>query len=120
MIGRLAGRSSGAPEESKPSRTWGAASSGSTSPIGWSSGSLPCSTSCIAATEVTALVIEAIRNTVSGVIAGPFARSRIPKAPSYKVPRSVAAIATTPGTSRASTARLRTASMRASASIGSS
>jgi hypothetical protein len=36
----------------------------------------------MAATEVTALVIEAMRKTVSSVIAGPLPRSRVPNAPS--------------------------------------
>ena len=36
---------------------------------GSSSFSLPCSTICIAATEVMALVIDAMRKTVSGVMA---------------------------------------------------
>src|SRR5436853_426503 len=37
---------------------------------GASRASLPCSTSCSAATEVIALVIDAMRNTLSRVIAG--------------------------------------------------
>ena len=71
MIGRRAGRSRGLPAASNPASTCGAASSGSTRPIGWSSSIRPASTSCIAATEVTALVIEAMRKIVSGVIALP-------------------------------------------------
>ena len=82
MIGRRAGRSRGLPAASNPASTCGAASSGSTRPIGWSSSIRPASTSCIAATEVTALVIEAMRKIVSGVMALPSARSRCPKAPS--------------------------------------
>ena len=35
-------------------------------PIGPSSESLPCSTNCMAAAEVTALVMDAIQNTLSG------------------------------------------------------
>ena len=34
------------------------------------------------AVAVTALVIEAIQNTVSGVMSGPLAMSRLPNAPS--------------------------------------
>ena len=81
MIGRFAGRSLGSPLASKPSSTCGAAMSGSTLPIGSSSESLPCSTSCMAPAPVTALVIEAIQNTLSGVIASDFERSRLPNAP---------------------------------------
>jgi hypothetical protein len=44
--------------------------------------SLPCSTSCIAATEVIALVIEAMRKTVSSVIGVLWSSARRPKAPS--------------------------------------
>src|SRR5258707_9960669 len=54
-----------------------------------------------------------MRKTVSSVIAGPPGRSRRPNAPSYMTPFSVAARATTPGTSPASTARLSAASIRA-------
>ena len=53
--------------------TCGAARSGSTLPIGASSESLPCSTSCMPAAAVIALVIEAIQNTLSdghGVVLG--------------------------------------------------
>ena len=82
MIGRLAGRSLGAPAASNPSRTWGEPSAGSILGTGSSSVSLPCSTSCMAATEVIALVIEAMRKTVSSVIAGPLSRTRVPNAPS--------------------------------------
>ena len=81
MIGRLAGRNLGSPEGSKPSSTCGDASSGSTSAIGRSSASLPCSTSCIAAVDVIAFVIEAIQNTVSVVIADPSGSARRPNAP---------------------------------------
>jgi hypothetical protein len=42
---------------------------------------LPASTCCIAATQVIALVIEAMRNTVSSVIAGPPPIVRVPNAP---------------------------------------
>src|SRR5947199_6466048 len=70
VIGFLAGRSFGSPLASKPSSTCGAARSGSTLPIGASSESLPCSTSCMAPAAVIALVIEAIQNTLSGIVLG--------------------------------------------------
>src|SRR5262245_48642219 len=80
---------------------------------GSSSFSLPCSTSCIAATVAIAFVMDALRNTVSGVIeAEPASSARGPIAPSYSTPFSVAAIAPTPGTSFASTACFRMGSMR--------
>src|SRR5579859_2840803 len=41
-------------------------------------------TSCIAAVEVIALVIEAIQNTETSVMAEPLARLRLPKAPSRR------------------------------------
>ena len=82
VIGRLGGLSLGLPSASKPSSTCAAESSETTSLIGLSRLSLPCSTSCMAAVEVTALVIEAIQNIVSGVIAVPVVRLRLPKAPS--------------------------------------
>ena len=47
VIGFLAGRSFGSPLASKPSSTCGVARSGSSLPIGSSSESLPCSTSCM-------------------------------------------------------------------------
>jgi hypothetical protein len=59
----------------------GEASSGSTSAIGQSSESFPCSTSRSAAAEVIAFVIEAIQNTVSAVIADPSGKARLPNAP---------------------------------------
>jgi hypothetical protein len=49
---------------------------------GSSSSSLPCSTSCIAATEVMALAIEAMRKTLSSVIGSGWSRARRPNAPS--------------------------------------
>ena len=82
MIGRLAGRSFGAPLASKPSSTWGDPSPGSTFGNGSSSFSRPCSTSCIAATDVIALVIDAIRKTVSSVIGALSSSDRGPNAPS--------------------------------------
>ena len=81
VIGFFAARSFGSPLASKPSSTWGEARSGSTLPIGASSESLPCSTSCMAAAPVMALVIEAIQNTLSGVMASSLDRSRLPNAP---------------------------------------
>jgi hypothetical protein len=81
VIALLVGRSTGSPEGPNPVSTCGAESSGRTSAIGTSSVSLPCSTSCIAAVEVIAFVIEAIQNTVSVVIAAPSGRARRPKAP---------------------------------------
>ena len=82
MIGRLGGLSLGLPSASKPSSTCAPLSSITTSLIGLSRLSLPCSTICMAAIDVTALVIEAIQNIVSGVIAAPVTRLRLPKAPS--------------------------------------
>ena len=49
VIGFFAGRSFGSPLASKPSSTCGLARSGSSLPIGSSSESLPCSTSCMPA-----------------------------------------------------------------------
>ena len=69
VIGFLAGRSFGSPLASNPSSTCGLARSGSSLPIGSSSESLPCSTSCMPAAAVIALVIEAIQNTLSAVMA---------------------------------------------------
>ena len=81
MTAVRAGRSSGLPSGAKPSSTRGAASAGSSAPNGASSDSLPCSTSIMAATEVIALVMEAIQNTVSVVIAALPPASRRPAAP---------------------------------------
>jgi len=73
VIGRLAGRSLGAPArqppdlgDPAPGRYW----------VRLVELSLPCSTSCMAATEVIALVIEAMRKTVSSVIAGVIENAR--------------------------------------------
>ena len=55
---------------------------GTTAWAGVSRLSLPRSTHCTAATEVMALVIEAIQPTVSMVIACPPPSTRSPKAPS--------------------------------------
>ncbi len=82
MIGLVAGRSCGAPAASKPSSTCGCASSGKSSPMVCSRLSLPCSTSCMQAAAVTALVIEAIQNTLSGVTSAPPSMLCVPKAPS--------------------------------------
>jgi hypothetical protein len=49
---------------------------------GASRASLPSSTSCIAATEVMALVIEAMRKALSSVIGSGRSSARRPKAPS--------------------------------------
>ena len=69
VIGRVAGRSFGSPLASKPSSTCGEARSGRILPMGSSSESLPCSTSCMPAAVVMALVIDAIQNTLSVVMA---------------------------------------------------
>ena len=50
--------------------------------IGDSRSSLPCSTSCITQAPVIALVIDAMLQTVSSVIATPLPISRSPKAAS--------------------------------------
>ena len=81
VIGFFAGRSFGAPEASNPSSTCGEARSGNSLPIGSSSESLPCSTSCMPAAVVIALVMEAIQNTLSTVMASSLVRSRLPNAP---------------------------------------
>ena len=60
----------------EPLQHLGEPSAGSILGTGSSSVSLPCSTSCMAATEVIALVIEAMRKTVSSVIAGPLSSAR--------------------------------------------
>ena len=86
VTGRLAGRSFGCPEASKPSRTLGSLSCGRTLEIGSSSASRPCSTCCSAATEVTALVMEAIQKTVSTVMGSVPPAARMPNAPSYTTP----------------------------------
>ena len=82
MIGDFAGRNCGTPLALNPSSTCGSLSAGSIAGTGASSESLPCSTSCKAATEVIALTIEAMRKTVSRVIAGPPGSRRWPKIPS--------------------------------------
>jgi hypothetical protein len=80
-MSRPTGRNFGSPALSNPSSTLTAASSGSTSRIGRSSASLPRSTSCMAAVDVIALVMEAIQNNVSTVMAAPDGSARLPNAP---------------------------------------
>src|SRR5918994_5755442 len=65
----------------------------------------------MAAVAVIALVIEAIHTTVSRPIGALVPISRVPNAPSYTVPLSVAATATTPGIFFDSTAWLNIVSM---------
>src|SRR5690554_4594145 len=74
------------------------------SPRGLSNCNLPCSTSCMAATDVMALLIEAIQNTESAVNAALSAALQWPNAAAYVVPSLSATMATTPGRSPASTA----------------
>ena len=82
MMSRLALRVLGLPSASKPSSTPTSPSAGITALAGASSESLPRSTSCMAAAPVTALVIEAIHTTVSGVISAASPSIRLPKPPS--------------------------------------
>ncbi len=77
-----ASRSCGAPLASKPVRRRGDASIGSILPAGSSSFSLPRSTSCIAATEVSSFTMEAMRKIVSVVMRASAAEPREPIAPS--------------------------------------
>ena len=79
VTGRTGSRRTGL-SPSQPSRTLSAAASGSQVEIGESRSSLPCSTSCIAQAPVIALVIEAMLQTVSSVIATPEPSFRSPKA----------------------------------------
>ena len=51
----------------------------------------------MAAVAVMALVIDAIQTTESTVIGASLPSSRLPKAPSYRIPLSVPATATMPG-----------------------
>jgi len=67
----------------------------------------------MAAVAVMALVIEAIHTTVSRVIGASWPSARLPKAPSYSVPLSVAATATMPGMDFDSTAWLKILSIDA-------
>ena len=81
VMARRGARRIGLPSASKPSSTWMDASSGRTSAAGASRSSNPRSTSCSAATEVIALVMDAIQNTESSLIAASAAMSRRPNAP---------------------------------------
>ena len=63
MTGAFGLRSRGAPSASNPSSTFTSLTTGNRSPIGCSRPMRPCSTSCMAAVPVTALVIDAMRNT---------------------------------------------------------
>ena len=81
-MGFCAGRSCGTPFASKPVRTWADPSVGSMLPAGSSSFSVPRSTSCSAATDVSSLTIEAMRKTVSVDMRDAVAMSRRPNAPS--------------------------------------
>ena len=67
---------------SKPSSTCSFANSGRYFSTGSSRSSLPSSTSCSAAVVATILVIEAIRNVVSGVTVSEPPATRGPAAPS--------------------------------------
>ena len=89
VTGCFAGRSIGAPSAGEALQHLRLRQLRQHAPSGASSASRSASTSCIAATEVIALVIEAIQNTVSSVIGASASRSRRPKAPSYSVPRRV-------------------------------
>src|SRR5256714_5444898 len=104
-MARFAGRSRGLPEASNPSSTLGEPSSGRTWLIGWSSSSFLCSTSCMQAVAVMALVMDSSQNTVSCVMTAAPARSRLPVAPSKITPRESAASAMTPATVPLETAR---------------
>ena len=64
VIGRFGGRVCGLPAASKPVSTCASAMAGTTALAGVSRLSLPRSTHCTAATEVMALVIEAIRKPI--------------------------------------------------------
>ncbi len=83
MTGLLAGRKIGLPESlSKPSRTSSLPSSGRRLATGSSSVSVPRSPSCMAATVVIALVMEAMRKIEPAVTSTPEAASRLPREPS--------------------------------------
>lgn len=81
VIGRFGALSLGSPDSLNPSKTLTVVNSGNTRSIGSSKWSLPCSTSCMAATEVTALVIDAIQNIVSVVIGTRLSTALWPNAP---------------------------------------
>ena len=97
MIGVFASVSCGAPAASKPVNTFGAASPGSQRDTGASSSTRPASTSCSTAAVVSALVKEAIQNTVSGVIGAGLSSPRTPAAASTTVPSASRAAAAIPG-----------------------
>ena len=81
-MGICARCSCGTPFASKPASTWDDPSAGSMLPAGSSSFSLPRSTSCSAAIDVSSLTIEAMRKIVSLDIGDAVATSRKPNAPS--------------------------------------
>ena len=96
MIVRRAGRVRGLPSSSNlrgPERRRAARSPRTPAA---SRSSRPCSTSCIAAAPVIALVIDAIQPTVSGVISSPPPATRSPNPPRYRSPPAFVAPATTP------------------------
>jgi hypothetical protein len=66
---------------SKPCSTCNEPSSGMYVDAGSSSFSLPCSTNCMAATEVTGLVMDAMTNRESALTSTPDLESRLPTAP---------------------------------------
>ena len=82
MTGILGSRSRGVPSRWNPSNTFASFTTGNRSPIGCSRPIRPFPTSCMAAVPVTALVIDAMRNTESRVIASVLSTARYPKAPS--------------------------------------
>ncbi len=75
--------------------------------MGASSDSSPDSTSCMAATAVTGLVIDAILKIVSSVMSTSSPTRALPNAPAYRISSAFATIATTPGTRPSSTAVAR-------------
>ena len=110
VTAQVGARNMGSPLLSKPSSTCALASHGIISEAGASRSSLPCSTNCIAAAPVIALVIEKIAPTVSVVIATPVPIVRSPAAPSHKTPLRSTTIATAPGAAPASMPAARTLS----------
>ena len=81
-VALLAGGRSLGVSPSKPSSTCTSANSGTYFSTGSSRSRLPRSTCCSAATVVTIFVIEAMRNSVSGVTGSPVPGLRSPAAPS--------------------------------------
>ena len=109
VIGRLAGTvSSTGPVIERT--TTGAASSGNSSPTGWSSSRVPSATNVRASAATIGLVIEAMRNSASSAIGRPSTAASPSTTTSSWSPRPTAA--TSPGTSRESTSG-RSASARA-------